>query len=525
MNHDKVKNLSDQPGCYLFKDSQDKIIYVGKAKNLKKRVSSYFQKKDHDPKTAELIRHIDDLEFIVTDTELEALLLESKLIKIHRPKFNIDLKDNVRYPYLKITGEKFPRLMTVRQVEKDGGRYFGPYQDGAARETAARLARQIFKIRTCGDKLPKQACLQYYIKRCDAPCINNISEEQYGENVKRAGLFLKGNTGGLIRILNNEMSVFSARQDYEKAKERRDQASALGRMKQTQKVMLIKSFDEDLIDHVRFGDQVIIQLFHVQKGNVTDKLEFRFYNEPEILENFLRQYYANNRIPDQVIVAAEPKEKDLLEKYLTKLKSKPVRIIVAKRGNQLKLLHLVRNNILMSVRQESPALIELKEALFLDAIPQVIECFDISNIQDKWLVGSMVQFRGGQPDKNNYRRFKIRSVVGQDDFASMAEVVKRRYQHLREEQLPMPDLIVIDGGMGQLSSAFGQLRELDLNIPIISLAKREEEIYAPNSSRPLRLSRKSEALKLLQRVRNEAHRFAVTYHRLVRSKAEIGHNN
>ncbi len=514
----KNKLIPTQPGCYIFKNDKGEIIYVGKAKHLKKRVSSYFQNTNQDPKTAELVRRIADLDFIVTDNELEALLLEAKLIRLHRPAYNIDLKDSVRYAYLKITKEEYPRLLTTRLVEKDGAKYFGPYADGSARETTAKIARQLFKIRTCGERMPKVACLQYYIKKCDAPCVNGISREQYNENTRRAGLFLKGNTGNLLLTLGKEMKELAEKKEYELAKDRRDQINALRRLKETQKVALIRSYNEHLINYVRLNADAVLQLFTVDKGSITNKQEFRLPNQPDILESFLTQYYATNDIPDKVIVPHLLADQNVIAQYLTKVKGKLVEIVVPERGTKNKLLSMVKNNILMSVRQENPALIDLKEKLYLNALPIVIECFDISNIQDRWIVGSMVQFRGGLPDKNNYRRFKIRTVVGQDDFASMAEIVKRRYQRLKEAGEAMPDLIVIDGGKGQLGAAFNQLLELGLSLPIIGLAKKFEEIYTVGSALPLKISRQSEALKLLQRVRDEAHRFAVKYHRHVRSK-------
>lgn len=517
----QLKNLPSNPGCYIYKDSQGKIIYIGKAKNLKKRVSSYFQKNDHDAKTQELVSHISTIDFMVTDSELEALLLESKLIKLHRPKFNIDLKDSEKYAYLKITNEPFPRLLTARTREKDGAKYFGPYQDGATRELTGKVARQVFKIRTCGERLPKHPCLQLYIGRCDAPCINKINEQDYNSNIKKAELFLKGETKQIIHDLEEEMRQFSSRQNFEKAKERRDQVKALIRIGQTQKVLLLKEYNEHFINFVDLAEQTVIQVFEVEKGAITAKHEFRPAKTPDTLRQFITQYYLNNTIPDQIVLPHIPQDKELIEQYLTKLKNRPVQIIKPEKGTKLKILEMVRTNILMSIRQETPALIDLRQKLFLSAVPNVIECFDISNIQGNWVVGSMVQFRGGEPDKNNYRRFKIKTVQGQNDFASMAEIVRRRYIKLKNYNQPLPDLIVIDGGKGQLSAAFEELSKLDLKIPIISLAKKFEEIYTVGSSSPLLLSKKEDSLKLLQRIRDEAHRFAIAYHTLVRSKAEI----
>ncbi|MBI3626833.1 excinuclease ABC subunit UvrC [Candidatus Uhrbacteria bacterium] len=521
MSIPKLSNLPQHPGCYLFKNTGGQIIYIGKAKSLKKRVSSYFQKNGHDPKTAELVTHITDLDFIVTDNELEALLLESRLIKLHRPQYNIDLKDSQKYAYLKLTNEDFPRLLTTRAPEKDGAAYFGPYQDGNTRELTAKVARQVFKIRTCGDKLPNHPCIQYYIHRCDAPCIKNISKEKYQENIEKAELFLKGKTREVIKGIETEMKVLATKQQFEKAKECRDQVEALLRLGQTQKVMLLKDYNEHFLNFIDFGELTVLQLFEAEKGAIKAKHEFRFKHDPEFFENFITQYYSSNEIPDQLIIPLQLENKSVLEQYLTKLKGKVVQLITPERGKKLELLEMVKNNILMSIRQENPALTELKQKLYLSSVPNVIECFDISNIQDKWVVGSMVQFRGGEPDKNNYRRFKIRQVQGQDDFASMAEIVFRRYSRLSQENQPLPDLIVIDGGKGQLNAAFRQLQKLNLKIPIISLAKKFEEIYTISTERPLLLSRKDLALRLLQRIRDEAHGFAVKYHTLLRSKSVL----
>jgi len=513
----EVKNLPLKPGVYIFKDGQRKILYIGKAKALKKRVSSYFTKKHHD-KTKYLVPLIKNLEFIITDNEVEALILEARLIKQHKPKFNIALKDGVRYAYLKLTNEKFPRLLTVRVREKDGAQYFGPFTDGTARENSARLLRTIFKIRTCAPRLPKNVCLQYYLGNCDAPCVDKISEEDYAKNIKATIGVLKGGSKRVMVQLAQEMVKFSDRRNYELAKIRRDQISSLKRFQQKQKILMYKAYDEDILHWVETEDKVYAQLFKVDKGRVSGKEEFVFDKSGDVIESFIRQYYSTNEIPDVLIIPKKIQDQELIENYLTKIKGKRVSIKVPTKGRKKQLLDLVYKNLLYATEQEDQELLTLRDHLNLSGIPYVIECFDISTILGQYSVGSMVQFRGGQPDKSNYRKFRIKTVNQQDDFASMAEVVRRRYSRLIKEKKELPNLIVIDGGRGQLNAAWAVLKELKLKIPIIGLAKREEEIYQVEREKPLKLGKKDKGLHVLIRIRNEAHRFAIAYHRLLRKK-------
>lgn len=512
-----IRTLPTKPGVYLYKNGKGEIIYVGKAKVLKKRVSSYFSKQHFD-KTRLLVRDIVSMDFIVTDTEVEALILEARLIRQHRPIYNIDLKDGTRYAYLKLTNEEFPRLLTVRAIEKDKAKYFGPYTDGSSRENSARLLRSTFKLRTCGDKLPKQVCLQFYLGNCHAPCIGNVSKDDYQMNVQAVGSVLKGHTKRVIRELEQDMTKHSAQKRYELARMRRDQVRSLNQFSQRQKISMYRSYNEDVLHFIHTGDDVYIQLFRVEKGQVSGKQEFTFPATPEIVESFIRQYYATNEVPDTLLVPTYLADHELLEAYLTKVKGKPAHIVVPKAGQKKKLLDMVYQNVLYATNQEDQSLIHLRDTLNLTGVPSVIECFDISTILGEHTVASMVQFRGGLPDKNQYRRFKVKTVAGQDDFASMAEVVRRRYTRRLEEKLPMPNLIVVDGGRGQLNAAWEVLKALNLHIPIIGLAKREEEIYRVEALEPLRLPKTDQGLRLLQRIRDEAHRFAITYHRLLRGK-------
>lgn len=518
----KVKKYPTSPGIYQMKDHKGKIIYIGKAKNLRKRVISYFQKKDHDDKTKLLVAYIYKIDYIVTDTEIEALLLEAELIRKHKPKYNINLKDSVRYAYLMITREEYPRIITVRDKTKKGT-YYGPFTDAFTRETLAEMAKNMFRIRTCAPKLPQKVCLQYHIKRCDAPCINNISKKDYGKNIQRAKLLLGGKVGELKKDLKQLMKVHSEKLEYEKAKLIRDQIVALERLGEGQKIKLRRSFNQDIIDYIKVGDDVHIQLFKIERGIIQDKKEFQFAYMRNILDKFVQLYYSVNPIPEEIVLPKEMKEHLLIHEYLVEKKKrvddKPrVKITVPKSGIKKELLDLVRKNLLEMAKEENKALVEIKEKLNLASVPRVIECFDISNLKNVGIVGSMVQWRGNNFDKNNYRRFRIRSTETQDDFASMKEVVYRRYSRLLQEDKQMPDLIVIDGGKGQLSAAFEMLEELHLNIPIIGLAKKLEEIYIVDESKPLKWSAKSDSSRLLQKIRNETHRFAVKYHRLVRER-------
>lgn len=518
----KSIDIPKEPGCYIMKNSDGDIIYIGKAKRLDRRVKSYFQKA-HNGKTMMLVADINAIEFIITDSEIEALLLESKLIRKHKPKYNIDLKNSEKYAYIKITNEEYPRLITSRKVDLRSGEYFGPYTDGTSRRETIFLLNKIFKLRTCR-KLPKKVCLLYHIGRCTAPCEKKVAKNVYLDQVAQARRVLKGEVQQVMADLKSEMQRFSKEQEYEKAKERRDQLVALNKIANAanQKVSLQKRYNQDYINYIQNEDGLYIQLFNVNKGIVSGRKEFSFDTLHGDIGDFIAQYYYDNDIPEEVVLPTALEDKDLIESYLSELKKGKVIITIPKKGKKKDLLALLKKNVKSQLSQHDQILLELKEHLNLQSMPRVIECFDISNIGKKYAVGSMVQFRDGRPDKSNYRRFKIRTVVGrQDDFAMMGEVVRRRYRRLTQTGEDLPDLIVIDGGKGQLGSAFSQLKDLDVHVPLISLAKKDEEIYFVGSEEPLRLSRDSKALQLIQQARDEAHRFGLKYHRLLRSKGML----
>lgn len=510
--------LPQKPGCYLMKNKSGKIIYIGKAKNIRKRVASYFAKKHPDYKTKLLVKKIADIDFIVTDTEVEAYLLESKLIRKHKPKFNIDLKESLRYAYIKITDEDFPRLVSTRVTTKDG-QYFGPYTDGAARRSLMAVSNRLFRLRTC-KKLPKKVCLAYHIKTCDGPCEGLISKEKYAEKIKKVKNLLRGKTEELIHQLTLEMNQYSKKREYERAQTVKEQIRALKSIREKQKVELTKKINQDIINFIERDNQIMIQLFNIQKGIVSGRKQFTFTNLIGGPAAFIKQYYFYEEIPQEIIIPKKIKDQNLMKKYLSKLRGTKVQITVPQKGTKKKLLDLVYTNLLENLSENEKILIDLRNKLNLDKIPYHIECFDISNIGPKFTVGAMVHFWNGKPDKNNYRRFKIKTVAGQDDFAMMAEIVKRRYSRLKKEKARLPELIVIDGGPAQLNAAFHQLERLNLKIPIISLAKKNEEIFLPEEAKPRIWSEKDPALKLLQKIRDEAHRFAVKYHRLLREKIQ-----
>ena len=507
--------LPHLPGCYLFKDDQDNVIYVGKARDIKKRVANYFQKQDHGPKTGALMAAVRGLEFIVTNTEVEALLLENTLIKKHLPRYNIKLKDSSRYAGIELTEEKFPRIRISRKPTGQGS-FFGPFTSARERTFVYQLLRKTFGLRTCR-RLPKRACLRYHLGHFTGPCIGKIDETEYLERVSRAASALGGKTKELLVSLQEKMADLSQRQEFERAIQMREEIYALQRLQERQQVEKSRRYDQDVISYLLDGSNVFLMLFKVYRGTLEGKEDYVFAQREDFLEQFLVQYYSEKEPPEELIMD-EPLETSIVD-FLTHQKGKKVRVTVPKQGEKRVLLDLAKKNVEIGFFGDRQKLIALQEALRLPVRPEVIECFDISHLSGTSTVGSMVQFRGGRPDKSNYRRFRVKGVQGIDDFASIAEVVRRRYTRLIEEAQEMPDLIIIDGGKGQLAIALGELQGLRLKIPIISLAKKEEEIYAPGLDGPLDIRRDEKASLYVQEIRDEAHRFAIAYNRLLRKKA------
>jgi excinuclease ABC subunit C len=520
-----LQNIPTNPGVYIYKNLRNEIIYIGKAKNLKKRVSNYFSSKNHSLKTTLLVKQIADIDHIIVDNEVEALLLENKLIKQHKPKYNILLKDSKTYAYILITNEKYPRIMSTRKVGKKG-KYFGPYIGGASRREVIELCVKIFQLRICRN-LPKRACLNYHISLCSAPCVLNVNEKQYAEQVTQAMQFLKGDTKPIIEKLSQEMQTASNHQQFELARVKRDQLNAIKILGDKQKVDLTKTFDQSIVSYVANEDKCAISLFSITKGVISGKKDYVLDKDEELLADFIRMYYSSHEIPREIIISqpcwANSEDKNILIQYLEKLRGGPVRFILPERGEKKALIELAKKNALHKL--DNKILWEMKQLLNLPRVPHVIECFDMSNLGYDYLVGGMVQYLDGKPNKEEYRKFEIRSnLATQDDFASMKEVISRRYKRLRDEEKSMPDLIIVDGGKGQLSTAMQALKELGLQIPIIGLAKREEEIFFPTESEPRIFRNNSSMMLLIRQIRDSVHRFVITYNRKkreMRFKEEI----
>lgn len=517
----KLKTLPENPGVYLMKNSFGKIIYVGKAKILKNRVRQYFQQnKNHSPKVIAMIKKISDFETIVTQTEVEALILECNLIKKFRPKYNISLKDDKTYPFLKITAEKFPRILITRQKILDGGKYFGPYTSSIKENL--QLLLKIFPLRTCKN-FQKRPCLEFHIKRCLAPCANKISEENYSEIVRSAEKFLSGKTSEVEKILNEKMLSAAENLEFESAAKFRDILLSVKKFSEKQKIISDVG-DVDAIGFSRKNSEVCVQIFFVREGKVVGRENFLLENAAEesdekIISEFIKQYYSLTKISAKEILLPCEIEEKILSEWLG------VKIFEPLRGIKKSLVEMATENAekflqekILRENKNEIALEDLKKFLKLPTLPRKMECFDISHFQGAETVASMVSFKNGLPDKKNYRKFKIKSTEGKpDDFLSMREVIFRRYSKISAENFP--DLIVIDGGIGQLNSALEILRKLNLKIPVVSLAKQFELVFLENFSEPVKLE--GQALFLMQRIRDEAHRFAITYHRKLRRKRNL----
>lgn len=511
-----IKSLPQYPGCYLFKNKDNKVIYVGKAKNLHKRVNSYFKKNNIDIKTQAMLKHVKNLDFVVTDNEVEALVLENTLIKKHKPHYNVRLKDAKSHSYICLSDEKFPRIF-IDRMKKTKGKYFGPFVSAQERDYILRFIKKTFAIRTC-KRLPKKACLRFHIGLCDAPCAGAINYEEYQEKIDNVKMVLSGKVNDSIKKLTKEMKNFSNNNNYEKALRLRDQIKALEHLSGHQKMQREKKYDEDIINYIVRDDFVYLMVFNVYKGTLTNKNEFVFEynNDLGFFDDFLIQFYSENPVPKEIIIPIEVDES--LSLFFAKKRKRKVALTVPKKGEKKQLLDLVKKNIERVFFKNNQKTKALKKSLNLNEDPFIIECFDISHLSGTSTVGSMVLFRNGRTDKENYRRFKIRSVEGVDDFAAISEVVRRRYSRIKEENSDPPDLIVIDGGRGQLNAAWNELKKLGFNIPLVSIAKEFEEIYVPGEKEVLVLDKKDDGLHYLQEIRNEAHRFAIKYNRLLRSK-------
>jgi excinuclease ABC subunit C len=531
-----IEDLPVEPGVYLMKDNSGNIIYIGKAKNLRKRVFSYFSKNyesgrahhDMNWKTQKLVARIADIEFVTTDNEIEAFLLESNLIKRYRPVFNIELKDQQRYTYLKITQELFPRLLVARRNRRGEfsgpkGKIFGPFVKGSSKFLTVGLLRKLFKIRIC-NRLPKKPCLQYFMNNCDAPCIENVTASQYQENVVLLQDILSGKKSmeEFMMRMEEEMRSSSALQQYEKAKDIRDTLRRLEnlRVKQNmEKVGRKNSSEEDYVGIIKNEAKGMAHLIILSRkhGVIMDRRKFDFELVGDnSLGTFLLQYYTSvPSVPRYIYVNEDPESKETLEASLEKLCEHGVSIVRISNNfhnkEKKELMNLILRNLNITLKEGNQAsVLELKRELGLGSIPSIIDCFDISNFGTTFAVGSRIRFVDGRPYKEGYRRFRIRTVSSQNDFAMISEIVNRSYSSLSNED-QLPDLIVIDGGMGQLRSALTAIDKLGLDVKCISLAKEKEEVYTHLLKKPIRLPNSSEALKLLRHIRDEAHRFGLQY--------------
>lgn len=533
---EKVNNLTTQPGVYLWKDAKGHIIYVGKAVNLRNRVKSYVRNDaNRAVKVAAMISHAVDLETIVVANEMEALILENTLIKKHHPRYNIMLRDDKTYPYIKVTlQDDYPRVCMTRRVLRDGARYFGPFADAGAVHRVLKLMQRAFHIRTCRNLKADRPCLQYHMGHCDAPCVHYITKADYQELVRQAVDLLEGKNTPLIRDLQQKMEAASDELEFEKAAVYRDQIEAI-RVIQSQQNIVTQGGDMDVLGLASDAGQSCVQIYTIRSGRLMGRETFSLDHSDDesaadMTEAVIDQYYtAQSFIPRDIVVAAVAEQEDC-ERRLSQLKGQQVNLIIPQRGSKKKLLAMAEENARVLLEQRrlqwqhdtdktSGAVQALARVLDLPSLPERMECFDISHTQGIETVASMVVFENGQPARSEYRRFKLKTVQGKpDDFKSMAEIMERRYN---EKDWPVPDLIVIDGGKGQLHAALPIIRQAGCEAPVISLAKRIEEVFVEGRSDSIILSHHTPELQLLQAIRDEAHRFAITYHRHLRGKRSL----
>lgn len=543
----KLKTLPDSPGVYQFRNNKGVILYIGKAKNLRNRVRTYFQSpRNLDPKTGRLMVQVTDFDLFVTDSDIEALILEANLVHEHAPRYNVRLKDDKHFPYIKVTtNEPFPRILIVRWVENDGASYFGPYTSTKMMRKTVEYLRRLFNIRTCNLVIPHpqgkpyKVCLQYHIKRCGGPCEGLQSQEEYRALSNSVVMALSGKAKTLIDGLKNEMNVAAENTDYETAALMRDRIQGLESMMIKQNVDIGERIDTDIIALAREKDLGLAVVMQIREGVLLGRQDFQLAAQQDdmdeaVLETFIEQYYNNQpNLPDEIFVPGELTNQQLIEKWLTSVRKRRVKLITPKQGRKVKLVDLAAANarllldeLLIQKRSQkertSKMVVALKDDLNLSQSPMRIVCFDISNTGETDAVGSCVMFENGIPKKSGYRHFRIKGVKGQDDFKMMREIVGRYFHRLKEEKQLPPDLVVIDGGKGQLSAAHTELKSLGFDTqPIIGLAKRLEEVFVPGQQDSLTISKSSPGLILLKRVRDEAHRFAITFNRKVRSKRTI----
>ena len=527
----KIKGFPDNPGVYLIKDRNGSIIYVGKALSLRKRVRSYFTP-TQDPKIRALTSSACDIEYIATDSQAEALILECNLIKKHRPRYNVSFRDDKKYPYIKIGPGPFPYISVTRNLKKNGSRYYGPYTSAAAVRKTVKLMKKLFMLRGCRKKIqpPMQPCLYHALGQCIAPCTGDISEEEYGNLVHSACLFLNGKLGELITVFSKEMKKESDTLNFEKAAAIRDRLEALRNISESQKMVSAVSVDEDYIAFAVEKNLACVGIFTVREGKVTGQEQFilegaQKSSPSEILSSFITQHYMfSSFIPGRLFLMEKIDDTEAVIKWLQKRRNGRVRIHVPERGKKSELLSRLAKNSALKLseirsRRKEDAVIELKELLALELLPSRIESFDVSHTGGEEAVGSMVLFENGLPERNSYRRFKIKGSSTRDDLAMIAEIVTRRYRRILSEKTKLPDLILVDGGTAHIASASGALKKIGIaKIPVIGLAKQPDRIFLQKSREPALLPSSSGAYQLIRYIRDETHRFATTFHYRLRSK-------
>ena len=510
----KSSDIPLDPGVYLFKDAKGEILCVGKAKSLRARVRSYFYDVNQPVKTRRLVSKIRGIDWIVVNNDVEALLLENRLVKQHTPRYNINLKDAKTFAYIALTREPFPRVYTSRKVSPKL-ETFGPYTDGYMRQRLQRLVIRIFKLRVCRE-FPKRACLNYHIGLCSAPCTGNITEEKYNMQVNQARSLLKGNYKQTIHHLTSQMQNASETKQYEQAIELRNQIAAIQLVGQRQIVDNERRYDQDVLAFRQLGEKVMVVQMRVRRGVLLGKKEFKVDLQSNVEQEFLKVFYGSTRIPREILLNKpcwlDADEKSALEEFFASKRGASVRLSVPKRGDRHLLVELAEKNV-ESTLNENSVLVDLQTLLGLATPPHVIECFDVSNLGKEHAVSGMVRFMDAKPDKSNYRKFKMKTTTGQDDFAGMNEAVHRRYKRLIEEKQPLPDLVVVDGGLGQVHAAQVALQSLGLQLPVIGLAKEREELYLPGQQMPRRFDKNSRMMLLLRQMRDAAHDFSVGYNR------------
>jgi excinuclease ABC subunit C len=541
----KLASLPAQSGVYLLKDAKDRILYIGKAKSLRPRVRSYFQASaDHPVKTRLIVAKTVNLDYVITDTEKEALILENNLIKKHKPRYNVNLKDDKTYPYLKLTvAEEYPRLSIVRKVEKDKALYFGPFASAHAVRETLQIIYRLFPIRKCSQRTFRKRlrpCINFQLKRCLAPCCHDVEKQEYDRVVKKVLLFLRGQNRELVSYLTAEMEGESKNLDFERAALIRDQIQAVEKTLERQKIVSTRLIDQDIVSYFRKDSLVEVFIFFIRQGRMVGNQSFSFrrvtLEDEEVIGSFIAQFYRTGKfIPGEIIIPLRLDNQVTIEEWLTEKKGRKTKIIVPQRGDRKDLLHMAADNARQvwenrhSEEEKALRTLEaMRQRLRLRQNPHTIECFDISNLFGNEAVGSMVRFENGEPVKQKYRRYKIKTVKHADDYGMMYEIVKRRLTRGLKDQT-LPDLLVVDGGKGQLGVACQAMRELGVeDIDAIGLAKSRfqdltrtpEKVFLPGQKDPLILTKHHSVLHLLQRVRDESHRFAIAYHRKLRQKKQ-----